>query len=606
MKDLKDAKICIIYAYYERKNQEKNQTNLSFFINYGLDKSKWLNLDITIVFVINSTQCSVVIPKRDDIHTIYNNSNTYSDYEGWHDGIIYLCKLNNQALWETYDYMCLINSGPCGPIMDEDINNHWLYPFYEKMKLTNSVACSPYINLFESHFITPKRYVEILSCHFVFIKIDKNIMQLLMRTKNDNIQTVLSYKKNKIDACKYGEFALSEILLTNKYKLCCLFNDGNNSLERKEFLHSTNTTILIKTIFIKNIWRLYNEDPNYYACLPVLYSYCKNFIKKKLLYKNIFNDLQIEYNYNLLNINNKNDLYKNKSNYYELYGYAVEDILFPVKGTIIKNSCVIYAHYDNNNIIANYVLEGLKTLIFLGYDILFYTASEKIINIDISILPFNVNFIKNKGPGTDWKIFLLGLTKIKNTKMNYEWIMIMNDSLLFPINGIENFTNTITNMRSSCDFWGHWESNEVNWHFVGVPIEFKSTLLNCALKFIDKNIDKCSDFMDYVIILETKFTEFIKNSGYKVNSIIKDTDLISDVVLPCKVFHPYSISQWVNNKKSFAIKWKYCISYLNNKFVSGYFNYLAKYLHYGPNGTISKGEICGAFPPSKIAHNLFI
>jgi hypothetical protein len=605
MKDLKDSKICLIYAYYERKNQEKNQSNLSFFINYGLDKSKWLNLDITTVFVINSTQCGVEIPKRSDIHIIYNDSNNYSDYEAWYDGVIYLCKLNNQELWKTYDYMCLINSGPCGPIMDEDNNNHWLYPFYNKMKLTNSVACSPYINIFNSQFFKPGKKIEILSCYFTLIKIDGPVMHLLMRQKINNVNTVLGKKKNKSDCINYGEYGLSEILIKNNYNLCSLFDD-DNPLERKEFKHSTNETKLVNIIFIKNLWRI--PEPPYYACEPVLYNYCKNFMKKNLLYKNIFDDFSIDYNYNLLNIeiNKEICLWKNKSNYYELYGYAEEDILFPVKGTIIKNSCVIYAHYDNNNIIANYVLEGLKTLIFLGYDILFYTASEKIINIDISILPFKVNFIKNEGPGTDWKIFLLGLTKIKNEKMNYDWIMIMNDSLLFPINGIENLINTITSMRSSCDFWGHWESNEVSWHFVGVPIEFKSTLSKSAITFLNKNIKKCSSFMDYVHIIETKFTEFLKNSGYKHNSIIKDTDLISDIILPCKIFHPYTLSQWVNNPKSFAIKWKYCISYLNNKFVSGYFNYLAKYLHYGPNGFISKGEEAGAFPPSDITHKLFI
>uniref|UniRef100_A0A6C0KW97 Uncharacterized protein n=1 Tax=viral metagenome TaxID=1070528 RepID=A0A6C0KW97_9ZZZZ len=602
MKDLKDSKICLIYAYYERKNQEKNQTNLSFFINYGLDKSKWLNLDITTVFVINSTQCSVKIPKRNDIHVIYNDSNEYSDYEGWHDGIIYLCKLNNQSLWKTYDYMCLINSGPCGPIMDEDINNHWLYPFYEKMKLTSSIACSPYINLFEPQFLKTDIPIKILSCYFTLIKISKNIMDLLMRTRLNNMYTVLGHKKTKLDAINYGEYGLSEILLMNKYNLCSLFDDGTPaSLERKEFIHPTNITRLIKTIFIKNIWRI--SQPPYYVSLPVLYSYCKNFIKKKLLYKNIFHDFEIEYNYKLLNLDN---FFENKTQYYKLYGYAEENILFPVKGTIITNSCVIYAHYDENNIIANYVLEGLKTLIFLGYDILFYTASEKIINIDLSILPFDVNFIKNEGAGTDWKIFLKGLQKIKNENINYDWIMIMNDSLLFPINGINNFINTITNMRSSCDFWGHWESNEINWHLIGVPIEFKSIMLNCVLKFIEENIEKCTFYMDYITILETKLAEFLKTSGYKHNSVIKDTDLISNDNLICKTFHPYVISQWINNPKSFSIKWKYCISYLNNKFVSGYFNFLSKYLHYGPNGFISKPEDAGAFPKSEITHKLFI
>ena len=42
-KPLSQSKILIVYVYYERKNQQKNQTNLAFFLKYGLDKSKWEN-----------------------------------------------------------------------------------------------------------------------------------------------------------------------------------------------------------------------------------------------------------------------------------------------------------------------------------------------------------------------------------------------------------------------------------------------------------------------------------------------------------------------------------------------------------------------------------
>lgn len=79
----------------------------------------------------------------------------------------------------------MINSSSAGPFMEENINTHWLCPFYDKMKATNSVACSPYINNFER---------PILSCHFVFIKITKNIMHLLCERIVDG-NFVLSKKK---------------------------------------------------------------------------------------------------------------------------------------------------------------------------------------------------------------------------------------------------------------------------------------------------------------------------------------------------------------------------------------------------------------------------
>ena len=600
-KELTSSKICVIYAYYERKNQEKNQTNLSFFINYALDNSKWLNLDITYVFLINGTQCGVIIPNRNDIHVIYNDSNTYSDYEAWMEGIIYLCKLKNQQLWKTYDYMCLINAGTCGPFMDEDTQSHWLYPFYRKMVLKNAVACSPYANLFELNKL------PVLSCHFTLFKIDENIMNLLLRTKLNGITTVLGKKHNKMEAIMTGEYGLSEVLLKYNKNICCLFyEDIHTDLRvnvRREFYHETNKTILINTIFIKNVWRY--QIPNTYASKPVLYKFCKNFIKNKLKYNNIFEGISTKYNWNLLNVSHHCNI--TNEAYYLKYGFAEEDIIFPIKGTIINNSCVIYAHYDEKNIIANYVIEGLKALIYLGYDILFYTACKKIINIDLSILPFSVNFIENAGAGTDWMVFLIALKKIKTENVNYDWIMIMNDSLLFPIHGISNFINSINDMRNTSDFWGHWQSDEISWHLVGVPIEFKSALLDTAINFINSRICNCRSFEDFIVILETKFAQNFIDNGYKYNSIIKYADLKCSKTLTCRIHHPYIISQWINNTKSFAIKWKYCISYLNNNFVSGYFNYLAKYLHYGPNsGVMSKGEIAGVFPPSKEAHKLFL
>ena len=50
--------------------------------------------------------------------------------------------------------------------------------------------------------------------------------------------------------------------------------------------------------------------------------------------------------------------------------------------------------------------------------------------------------------------------------------MLLNDSILFPINGLENFKNTIVNMRKNCNFWGHWESNELKYHSISSINEF--------------------------------------------------------------------------------------------------------------------------------------
>ena len=604
--DIKQAKICLIYVYYERKNQQKNQTNLAYFIKYAMDSTKWLKLNITYVFIINGYICNVDFPKMDNVHIL--KYNCFTDYEGWYNGIIHICRLYKSDFWKLYDYLCLMNAGTCGPFMEEDINNHWLCPFYDKMVKDSAIACSPYINKFSLYDIganSPK-----LSCHFTLIKINSDVMNHLINikiindprkiTSNIYYNTVLGPKNNKEDAILTGEFGLSNVLQL-KYKITCLYYENIDLIEygspREEF-YNNNNHLLKKTIFIKNIWRISNEE---YASLPVLYKYCYDFINTKLKMTNIFNNMPISYNYDLLNIS------KNKQKYYNLYGYAEENILFPIKGNKFNNSCVIYAHYDATNVISDYVIQGLKTLVYLGYDVFFYTASSEINNIDLSILPFPVNFIKNSGVGTDWKMLLYGLQNIKNNNLKYEWIMFINDSLLFPINGIDNYVNTVDEMRQNCDFWGHWESKEVNWHIIGTPIEFKSELLISVINYISSVIPLCTNDSDYIIKLETKFAQYLKKNGYKCNIVITDEMLKYPTSMMCPTHNPYVIKQWINNPKSFAIKWKYCISYLNENVVSPHFNYLTRFLYYGyKSPTISKGEIVGAFPPSKEYHKLFL
>ena len=63
------------------------EKNLSFFIKYGLDKSRWRDMDITTLFVINGRQCEVLISESNDIIVIKEDN--CSDCEGWYNGIKY-------------------------------------------------------------------------------------------------------------------------------------------------------------------------------------------------------------------------------------------------------------------------------------------------------------------------------------------------------------------------------------------------------------------------------------------------------------------------------------------------------------------------------------
>jgi hypothetical protein len=335
-------------------------------------------------------------------------------------------------------------------------------------------------------------------------------------------------------------------------------------------------------------------DSSLYASLPVLYNYCSDFINSVLKQKKITYD---DLNYNLLNvesigiIQSDNLRWNSKEEYYNFLGYGEEKIIFPIKK---KNNrgVVIYTHYDSDNIIKNYVLESIKILIYLGYDILFFTSSEMINNVNS--IPFNINYLKNQGIGTDWRMLLQGLNMINNSK--YEWVMFINDSLILGVNGISNFENVIKEQRSSGNhFWGQHLTRHVDLHLIGSPVEFKIELVSEIINFISEALPICKTYFDYIIKLEIGFTKNLLNKGYTLSAVYNDKNFIFK---EAGFYYPANIKKWINNPNTFAIKWKYTISYLNKDVVSPELNYLTRFLYYGPYGTISKGEIQGDYPKS--------
>lgn len=620
--DIKKSRIGIIYVYYERKNQQKNQTNLSFFIKYGLGTNKWLNLNIENLFVINGKQCEIIIPTKTNFNVLKQDN--CSDWEGWYNGIKFFENKYNKSIWEIFDYLCLINNSAIGPIYDENINDHWLLPFYNRMVKYNAVISSPCLSFLpntDSSGIGP-RVVPIFS----LIRCTEHIITLLTKEKisctdetsinnyyrnemmiyyNTHTNTVIGKKYNKIDAILTGEYGLSRILIKNGYKVTSLLYDFdchnkdfwsiNNNMAPDRYNSFRGNNIPLTTIFIKNIWR----GQQSYVSLPVLYNECIDFVYSKLYMRPILDisNNKNKYNYNLIKeypLYNLSITGNSKIDYYNNFGYAEEDIIF-INSLSQANNCVIYAHYDDENIIKDYVLQAINALIYVGYEIIFYTASEHINNIDPEILPFKINYIKNIGPGTDWLIWYNTCKNIIKENKNYDNILLLNDSIILPINGIDNFKDTIEQMRQTSDFWGHWESNEVQWHIIGCPFEFKYKILHNIITFLDNQLATINNNYDnFILNIEVKLASYLCSLGYKHNTVIK-LDILENNIT-CPVFHPINIYKWINNPRTFATKWKYNISYIHPKLVSNEFNYLTRYLYYGKYGTISKAEKIGVFP----------
>jgi hypothetical protein len=373
--------------------------------------------------------------------------------------------------------------------------------------------------------------------------------------------------------------------------------------------------------------------------------------------------------------------------------WGMKSIYDAVSPPLSSKGCVLYAHYDAENIIRDYVLHGVQSLQSLGYDVLFYTASPSIENVEEEKLSFSIHYYsKNIGFGTDQYMWLEGLKTlllksnvtvwygsqfkvlggevtltflsryydyvtggssilyvnneifddveigvVKNLwvemdsqifgpfpehssldlktlppiQPHYEWIMLMNDSLIFPLKGVEHMKRQIETMRTDTDFWGHWDSSEVRWHIMGIPFEFHNRVFQHVLYFLRTQLKTCIHPPDYVLNVETKLSAFLVEKNFRWKVVVPKEVVTNSIPIrsehvrfsTCTPSHnPFHVHSMLSHPHTFAVKFKYCLSYLHafSACVTPQFRFLAKYLWFGCKGNrISKGEQLRGYIPSK-------
>jgi len=587
--DTSRVKICIIYVYYERKNEQKNQTNLAFFLKYGLDKSRWRDMDITTLIMINGHQCELLIPPMENVHILYNDNER--DVISTKKGIQYFENKYNTPFYNSFTHLLIINCSVIGPIYEEGLDRHWLDPYLNKLT-NNTVLCSPCINFLKKEDGGGPGPRGQSYCSL--IKINEYIYNLLLNTKISNLAPgttnrseklkydyVFGKKNNMANTILIGEYGLTRILLDNEYNISCLIYDDidyndktiwNTYSDRIDRIPNITTQHFNTQVFIKNYWRDLSVLRD---SLPCFYNESIQYIYNKLNYKHIFSDLpSVHYNYDLININSSGNLryntsinWNNKQQFYNLFGYAEEHIIWPQQ-QLNNVTCVIYVHYDEDNIIKDYVIQALKTLIVLEYDIFFCTMSSELKNVD---LPFDIHYFENN----DLRDVYIWHNIMNKQELNkYSRILLMNDSIMLPIHGIENMKNTILNMRQQNDFWGLYEYNEQTIHLCRCFIEFNRNSFAELIKLYNQHIISLKPTPDEINKIELIQTQHLVNNGFTYGTVVSynySTQPNYNIML-----NPENINIYLLNKSCFGINCNYLRSHI--KYDNSYLNYLMRLL----------------------------
>ena len=559
-KDIRNFTRAIIYVYYCRPNETRNESNLSFFIRQTILKDK--NKDILYLFIINNNINEVVIPKKQNVYVI-KNKNCF-DFEAYGFGIEYIKYL-------TQEYFCnikrilLINSSVTGPFYT---SGHWLDKFEDKLINEDSVACS---NIMYRLKESDESYVNRLPGYLIYFKITEEILDIL--------KGVLSYKKDKIDCIINGEYGFARELIRFDYKISSLINtkyELNKILYRVDRDSNLDYYCLNDLVFIKLVWRSPNV-PNRDS-LPVKWKYVDSEINRICNYN--YDEYCVDYN-NIQSpkngIHDSNCAYNwsNKEIFYKLYGQSEQFITYPIKQKYDK--IALYAHSDTDNILRDYCIQGINTLSLLGYKVIICTTCKEFNNCNN--LPYSLNYYENCN--IDIQMYKLYIDSNYESMLNYKNILLINDSVLFPIHGIENMKKSIMDIRNKCDYWGIWNSPENKEHIMSPVLEFKIKMLKELKTYI--TLYNPHNWIEG-INFELNLLEYFNKLNYKY-SVIVDYKTLGELNNQCPIMHPKVFSKWIQRTDVFAIKWKYICNYLNLKSLNNsYMNYLLRFLHFDYSG----------------------
>ena len=162
---------------------------------------------------------------------------------------------------------------------------------------------------------------------------------------------------------------------------------------------------------------------------------------------------------------------------------------------IIRRVC-IFAHYDKNDYVDEYVYYYLKELLKIVDDLVFVTVS-KIKKDDVDRLRnLNIKIIQRENIGYDFYSYKVGIDYLELDK--HDELILCNDSVYGPFVSLENIFHTMLNQE--CDFWGITASESISYHLQSYFLVFKSSLLHSQ---------SFKDFWNDVEILDDK-TEIIK------------------------------------------------------------------------------------------------
>jgi lipopolysaccharide biosynthesis protein len=182
------------------------------------------------------------------------------------------------------------------------------------------------------------------------------------------------------------------------------------------------------------------------------------------------------------------------------------------------NRIALFAHFDKNNIIHDYVIyylrrlkETAKCIVFVSTSDLQETEIAKIKNLCFKI-------ITRKNIGYDFMSWKIALTSVDLS--NYDELIICNDSVYGPLFSLKEVFKTMEDRE--CDFWGITGSHQWAYHVQSYFVVFKKSVFSSPVfsKFFEGIADR-KNKLDIISQYEVGLSQKLIKNGFKADTYVQ-------------------------------------------------------------------------------------
>jgi lipopolysaccharide biosynthesis protein len=142
------------------------------------------------------------------------------------------------------------------------------------------------------------------------------------------------------------------------------------------------------------------------------------------------------------------------------------------------NRLCIFAHYDKDNLVDEYVLYFLQNLKTVSNQIIFVTTSNIAKDEMAKLNRYCDKIILKENQGYDFVSWQEGLKAISGNS-DFDELVFCNDSVYGPLYPLPDVFDTMSS--KNCDFWGITDSYEINYHLQSYFLVFKKNVVRSEI-----------------------------------------------------------------------------------------------------------------------------